>query len=73
MLSQGTTARREALVPEACTQSSGNAVNINNTKTIGKHREVAKKPLYMRISEGLTHVTAWYHGTPRPKFTKFGE
>jgi len=23
------------------------------------------------ISEGLTQVSAWYHGTPGPKFTKF--
>jgi len=25
------------------------------------------------ISEGLMHVVAWYHWTPGPKFTKFGE
>jgi len=48
-------------------------VNRKNTKTFGKHGEVVKKPLYKCIREGLTHVAAWYHGTPGPKFTKFGE
>jgi len=44
-----------------------------NTKTIGKHGEVVEKPLYKCISEGLMHVSAWYHGIPGPKFMKFGE
>jgi len=45
---------------------SGNALNRNNTETIGKHGKVVEKPLYKCISEGLMHVTAWYHGTPGP-------
>jgi len=42
VLSQGTTARCGALVQKACTQSSGNTVNRNNTKTIGKHGKLTK-------------------------------
>ena len=49
-------------------------MNRKNTKTIREHGEVVeKKTLYKCISEGLMHVAAWYHGTPGPKFTKFGE
>ena len=39
---------------------------MNRKSTIDKHGEVVEKPLYKCISEGLTHVTAWCHGTPRP-------
>jgi len=48
-------------------------VNKNKSKTIGKHGKVVEKPVYMCINEGLMHVAAWYHGTPGPKFMKFGE
>jgi len=69
----GTTARCRTLVQKACTQSSGNALNWNKSKTVGKYGEVVEKPLYNCISERLMHVATWYHGTPGPKFTKFGE
>ena len=62
-----------AFVQNADTQSLGNAVNRNNTRTIGKHGEIVEKPLYKCISEGLMHVAAWYHGTAGSIFTKFGE
>ena len=71
MLSQGTTARYRALAHNP--HSSGNAAaNRRNTKAIGKHGEVVEKPLY-EYSEELMYVAAWYHGTPGPQFTKFGE
>jgi len=45
-----------------CTESfrlsSGNAVNRNNTKTIGKHEEVVDTPLYKCTSEVLIHLAA---------------
>jgi len=50
----------------------GNAVNRKKTK-LPANREVVEKTLYKCTSEGLMHVTAWYHGTPGPKFTKFRE
>jgi len=53
--------------------SSGNAVIRNKSKTIGKYEKVVEKPLYECINEGLMRVAAWYHETPGPKFTKFGE
>ena len=53
----------------------GNAVNKNKStcKTIGKHGEIVEKPIYKCISDRLMYVAAWYHGTPRLQFTKFGE
>jgi len=33
-----------------------NAVNIKNTKTVGKHGEVVEKPLYKCIGEGLIYL-----------------
>jgi len=36
-------------------------------------REVVQKLLYKCNTEGLMHVTAWYHWNPGPKFTRFGE
>jgi len=43
------------------------------TDSIGRTvlQTVAQKLLYKCISEALMHVAAWYHGTHRPKFTKF--
>ena len=67
------TARCRALVQKACTQSSGNVENRKNTKAIDKHKKIVENPLYKCTSEGLIYVAAWYHGTPGPKFTKFGE
>jgi len=56
---------------DACTeslhQSSGNSVNRNNIKTVGKHGEVVNKPLYKCISEELMHVAARYGGNPLTK------
>jgi len=34
-------------------------------KTIGRYGEVVEKPLYKCIREGLMHVAAWHHGTPK--------
>ena len=47
----------------------------NNTKPIGKHREVVEKPLTgVSVKDWcMSPVAAWYHGSPGPKFTKFGE
>jgi len=35
--------------------------------------KLSKKTLYKCVSKELMHVAAWYHGTPGPKFSKFGE
>ena len=42
------------------------------TLKLSRTWEIVEKPHYKRISEGLTHVAALHHGTPGPKFTKFG-
>jgi len=48
--------------------------NSQATQWIGKYGEVVKNHfLYKCITRELMYVTAWYHGTPEPKFTKFGE
>jgi len=47
-------------------------VNGNKSKAISKCGEVVEKPHYKSMSEELMHVAARYHGTLRPKFTKFG-
>ena len=61
--------RDAGFVQKACTFSSRNTVNINKSKTIGKHGKVAKKPLYKCISEGLMHGTTGspHHGIRRNK------
>ena len=77
MLSQGTTVNHHAM-QGTCTQSlhqsSGNAVNRQNTKTISKQGSCRKTTLQHKCnSEGLMHVAALWHHCPGPKFTKFGE